>query len=121
MEKICGFAVVKRPEFNMLYGFPAPKFGDIYYHGPYRCSWIDIYDPVYQEFNEIIPKHHKKLLDSLDCETTILETTDDIELAQEILRFVNEFEGMQNEIIVLYAECIDKSYVPSFEVDFEIG
>lgn len=60
MEKICGFAVVKRPEFNMLYGFPAPKFAGVYYHGPYRCSWIDIDDPVYQEFNEIIPKHHKK-------------------------------------------------------------
>ncbi len=122
MEKICGFAVVKRPEFNMLYGFPAPKFGGIYYHGPYRCSWIDIYDPVYQEFNRIIPKHHKKLLDSLlDSGTTIVDTTDDLELAQEILRFVNEFEGMQNEIIVLYAERIDKSYVPSFEVDLEIA
>lgn len=119
MERIHGFAVVKRPEFNTIYNFPAPKFGNIYYHGPFRCSWIDIYDPVYKDFNGIIPKHHKKLLNSLDYEIAV-DTTNDLELAQEILRFVNEFEGIQNEIIVLYLERIDNSYVSSFEVDLEI-
>lgn len=121
MEKICGYAVVKRARWNFLddYSIP-PQAAGIYYHGVERLNWIDVYTPPYSEspYNGVLPTHYDKLLRSLYC-TSVMELTDELEVAQDVLRFVNEQEP-SSEIIVIYSREIEQRH-GSFYVDLRIN
>ncbi|ALG68939.1 hypothetical protein [Beggiatoa leptomitoformis] len=121
MEKICGFAVVKKAKSNLFEDWVPLRIKDIYYHGVNRYSWISVYDPPFSEppYNGILPTHYRKLLDSLYC-TSSLKITDDLGIAQEILQFITQHEEEPTcEIVVIYSKEIGK-YCGSFYADMKI-
>lgn len=122
MESICGFAVVKKAKRSFFENWVPLRIEDIYYHGGNRESWISVYNPPFSElpYNGVLPKHYQKLLRLLR-RTSPVKTTDNLDIAQEILRFINQHEEEPTcEIIVIHSKAIEKDY-GSFHVDMKIN
>jgi len=112
MEKICGFSVVRYAQYNFLDDLTPPRVNGIYYQGIGRQSWADI-----KYYDKSLPFHYKKLYRSLR-NTSIIELTEELDIAQDLLRFSNENEQL-NEMIVVYSKGLEKK-IGSFTTDVKI-
>ncbi len=114
METVCGFAVVRRAKQNFLDDLTPPQVGGVYYHGVARQGWGDVSEPYY---DGTLPVHYSKLFRSLN-NTSIIELTQELEIAQDLLSFSNQDEPL-NEIIVVYSKELERTK-GSFLIDLKI-
>ncbi len=114
MEKVCGFAVIRRAKRNFLDDLTPPRVDGVYYHGVDRQSWNEFKEPSSEG---ILPLHYGKLLKSLN-NTSIIKLTRELEIAQELLSFSNQEEPL-NELIVVYSKGLERTK-GSFMTDLKI-
>ncbi len=104
MERICGFAVVRRAKCNFLDDLTPPRIGGVYYHGVKRQSWSELREPYYEE---TLPVHYSKLFRSLEL-TNVITLTQELEIAQDLLFFSNKDEPL-NELITIYSKGLERT------------
>jgi len=111
MNRISGFLVVRKPDFNYdkegrgAFSTFAPKIGELYYAGIDRMPWFDIDEDYYSKElpEDILPLRNE--LNNNKWDFTDFKLMPDIKKAKKLLDYSNKKQRI-NELIAVYSEKI---------------
>lgn len=125
MDRISGFLVVRKPEFNYdkegrgAFSPSVPKIGDLYYAGIDRMPWFDIDEDYYSKElpDDILLLRNE--LENNKWDFTDFKLMPDLEKANKLLEYSNKKQRI-NELIAVYSEKIGLiEDIDFFKVDTE--